>query len=206
MIHHRIIHKDTISEEEHCSLVELCADFRNHENYSDENWQSNPKSLLYKLYFTDSLHSKNGGLVLVYDDLRLVHIAGFTRSEFHGDIFLGGVRTLTVPKYRHRLLMSSYSVPMLTAAVIEMGGKMIMYTFDKDKSLYKIFVNKKFNLFLRNRQTEFDVDTVYGGMQPYEHAVYINYTVQHVLYKYVDTNFNFDWQLIRVQNDIQNRQ
>lgn len=204
MIHYRIIHKDTIDPTEHQSLLELCAGFRNHENYSDENWRSNHKSLLYRLYNTDSLHSSNGGLVMVYDDLKLVHIAGFTRSYFHSDVFIGGVRTLTVPEYRHQLLMSTYSVPALTAKVIEMSGKMIMYTFDKDKSLYKIFVNKKFNLFLKNRQSEFDVEQVYGGMQPYEHPVYVNYTVQHVLYKYLDPSFSFDWELIRLKNDIQN--
>lgn len=204
MIHHRIIHKDAISIAENRSLMKICARFRNHENYSDENWQDNPKSLLYKLHETEAFHSDNGGLVMVYDDLELVHIAGFTRSDFHNDVFIGGVRTLTVPEYRHQLLMSTYSVPALTAKVIEMSGKMIMYTFDKDKSLYKIVVNKKFNLFLKNRQSEFDVEQVYGGMQPYEHPVYVNYTVQHVLYKYLDPSFSFDWELIRLKNDIQN--
>jgi hypothetical protein len=181
-------------------LIKFCSNFRELENFSDVGWMTNNRCLLFKFFVKKFFKTADGGLVLVFDDDTLVHASGYYRSTFDPDVFLTGVRTVTLPCYRHKLLMSSYNVPLQTEGVRKLGGKMMMYTFDKDKSLYNLFVNKKFNLFLRNRYDEFNVNEIYGDLTPYEHPVYVNYTTQNVLYKLLDPAFEFEWSKIRLKN------
>lgn len=203
MIETKLVHSNTISDLDNQRLLEFCSNFRDLENYSDVDYSNNNRSLLYKFHHTDIFTSNRGGLVLIYNSGRLVQVSGYNRSDFHPDIFICGVRTITLPEFRHNLYMSTYNVPLQTQLVTELGGKMMVYCFDtsQSKSVYNLVVNNKFNLFLRNRGSEFtDHALIYRDLTALEFPVWINYTLQNVLYKLLDPDFKFDWSTITVNN------
>jgi len=196
----KIVNSETIDKNDIEKIINLCSQFRDLENYSDVDWGNNPKCLLYKLLKTNIFGQNHGGLILLYDNNDIVHLSGFNRSEFHPEVFICGVRTLTRKDHRHKLYMSTYTVPAQTNHVLKLGGRMTIYCFDKNKSMYRIFTKNKFNLFLKNKINEFDIESIYKGLTPYEDPVYINYTVHNVLYKMLDNDFIFNWNLIKVPN------
>jgi hypothetical protein len=131
----KIVNLETIDKNDIEKIVNLCSQFRDLENYSDVNWENNPKCLLYKLLKTNIFSQDHGGLTLLYDNNEIVHLSGFNRSEFHPEVFICGVRTLTRKDYRHKFLMSTYAVPVQTKLVLDLGGRMTIYCFDKNKSI-----------------------------------------------------------------------
>lgn len=196
-----VTHSDTVDTKIMQDIIKLCSEFPELENYTVVDWENNVKSMLYKFIKTDAFLEKNGGFILFYDNDELVCMSGYSRSDFDNNVFICGIRTLTKTSHRHKLIMSNYIIPEQTKAVLKLNGKMMMYCFYQDKSVYNIIKKNKFNLFLKNNGSKFqNDDLIYRGLTSYDDLVEVNYTVQNVLYKMLDDKYEFDWNLIRVKN------
>jgi hypothetical protein len=194
----KLIHGDSLSNEEFEMIKDFCSKNRDLENYTDIGWKEKPYTLLYKLKNTDEFYKGRGGFYLLIKDGAIIHITGFNRSQFHPEVYICGVRTLTDKEHRHNLLMSNFTVPAQHKEICSLGGKMVIYCFDTANkfNLYHIVKNKKFNLFLKNKQNDYETEEVYKDLVPHDNIVKINYTRHNVLYKLLDKNFVFDWSLI----------
>lgn len=186
-------------------LVDLLAEFPDLPNFSMLNWPENRASLMYKLVTGASYTTNRGGIFALSDGEKYLAISGFHRLEIEDgkwsdDVFVCGSRTLVRREYRHHLLVSTYLIPAQYQAVRKRQGKMMIFCFDssEESSLYKIYKDGKFNLFLRNKLSNFD--EIYGDMKIHDKPVYVNFTKHNVLYKKLDPNFEFDWSTIEVKD------
>lgn len=187
-------------------IVEICAEFPGLKNFSLENWKENPSSLMFKLVNTNDFSPTRGGIFMLHDGRKTIAISGFHKlntgaDRYDPDVYICGVRTLVREEYRHHLLVSTYLIPAQYNEVKKRNGKMMIFCFDASDpfSLYNVYKNGKFNLFLKNKLKNFD--EIYGNMVPHDKQVYINYTKHNVLYKKLDPDFNFDWSKIEVKDD-----
>lgn len=186
----KIITRENCTIGDLADIMNLCSENRHLENFSDIDWENNPKCLVYKLMNTDIFSNKNGAYILVYENNKLAHMSGFNKSDFDENIYICGVRTLTRKTYQHKLLMSKYMLPIQTEEVRKRGGKMMIFCFENGGSLFNVIKKGKFNLFLKNQSSKYDV---YKDLTAYDNPVYINHTKHYVLYKQLDDQFNFDW-------------
>lgn len=193
----KVLTKQNCRVEVFNDIVSLCAENRGLENFSDVNWSTNLKSLLYKLIFTDVFSEENGAYLLLYDKGKLIHMSGFSKSDFDKNVYICGIRTLTRQQDQHKLLMSKYMLPRQEEEVRMRGGKVMMFCFDNGGSLFNVLQKGKFNLFLQNNLGKFDF---YRDLTAHNQPVYINSTKHYVLYKPLDYRYKIDWEKIHYDN------
>jgi hypothetical protein len=197
----RTIHSDKYTQQDIDDIVELLSTRNTKDiNYDIQDWESKPYTLLHVFLNTTRFSSKNGGLLLVYQNEKCCCVSGYNRSEFNSDIFILGARTYIDPKYRHQLLMSSVVIPNQLEKILGVA-KMAIFLFDRrnEFNLYDIFVSGKLNLFLKNKYYEFR--NIWDNLQAVEHPISI-YTgiTQNALYIKLDRDFEFDWLTLKATN------
>lgn len=195
----KIIYRDQFIESDITDLEFLLKD-STRKNYQTKDWQTNPHSLFYRFFKTSQFQTNTGGLVLLYHNDIIKAVSGFTRSHFHDNIYILGVRTFIANDLRHHLVMSNILIPEQIKQV-QQQAKCVIFLFDPaDKSnLYNIVRNQKLNLFLKNKLKTFS--HLWKNLQAIEFPISIyNNIVQNALYIKLHENFEFDWNTVKAHD------
>lgn len=190
-----IVYSKKINNSSFYNILELCKNNQENTNYSID-WKKYPNSILHALIEQDRFSKENGGMVLLYNNRKLIALSGYNRSPFDYNIFLLGSRTLVDKDYRNNQFISSYIIPTQINESKKLGAKICAFTFDVTNkfSLYNVFINNKLRLLLKNK-----IFDSYENLQALNHTVNIYNTEQNVLYIELE-NYKYDWtQLHRSQ-------
>ena len=197
----KIIHGDDYSESDILEIKNLLSSYDGGVNYSVDDWQNKPYTLLYVFLKTDRFHKRNGGLVLVYHQDELCAISGYNVSNFDQNVYILGARTFIKKDYQHQLIMSSYMIPVQIEQVRD-RAKMVIFLFDVENkfNLYTIYTSGKLNQFLKNKLGHFN--DLWQDLQACEFPISIfKNTIQNCLYIKLTKDFVFDWDSIRYIKD-----
>lgn len=189
----KIVYSQHVDSSSYNDILDLCKNNQENTNYSVD-WENHTNSLLFALINQNRFAKENGGMVLLYNQQKLIGVSGYNRSPFNDNIFLLGSRTLVDKENRNNQLVSSYIIPTQISESKKLGAKICAFTFDVSNkfSLYQVFINSKLNLLLHNK-----IFSIYENLKALEYPVNIYNTEQNVLYIELE-NYTYDWtQLLR---------
>lgn len=199
------ITSETVTPQIERDLTAFCADAvrdQKHpvQNWSGTDWENSPASLLYCLKEERRFAEDRGRLHLLYHGDRLIALNGVYRSDFHPAVFIGGVRTFTLPEYRTRDVFergtfphSDHVFPVQLAWARSQGAKMFWLTFN-DHNLWlaqwglRIGTGKAAILGLRGSPAAREF---YAGFKMHPKKLLVKSVPQHVLFKTLDPSFEF---------------
>lgn len=172
------------------------------QNWNGTDWENSPASLMYCLLEEKRFSQERGRLYLLYHGDRLVALNGIYRSDFHPEVFIGGVRVFTLPEYRTRDVFargtfahSDHIFPEQLAWARTQGAKMFWLTFN-DHNLWlaqwglRIATGKASVLGVRGSSTAREF---YRGFEMHPKKLLVKYIYQHVLVKRLDPSFEFSF-------------
>jgi hypothetical protein len=191
----KLMYSDDYDQMELDAAIELCRKNPDLPNYMIDEWEKKPGSLLYVFLKEKRFTRDKGGLLLLKENQKICGFSAFYQSPFHPDIYILGVRTLVSVEFRHNLLLSTYFIPK-QLELIKGRAKLALFTFDTNKpnNIYNIFQKGRLNLFLKNKLSSFPH---WENLKSVNYPVYIQNTLQNVLYLKLDQNFDYDWNLLR---------
>lgn len=203
-----LLHSDDYSEEQLAALDKFCriaGQESKHPasvNMDSSNWKTNKASLLYLLLIEGRFKKSNGGLYCYYEQDEIIAVSGFYKSDFDPDIYLCGVRSWVLKKYRLNLLLTEKIIPLQLEEISKRTGKAAVISFnDSTKSFAKLVErsNKspesKIKLFFGNRYPKMYEDMIF-----HEKPVIIKNTKQWILVKYLQPH-PFDWSSLEGINE-----
>lgn len=125
-------------------------------NYSVENWDQNPESLVYTLTKEKRFDEPNGFFQMIHDGKgEPIACGGCYRSDWSKDIWVAGVRTWTNPKYRKDWWHGNILLPNQLKKIEESQGKAMVFTFNEYNKnllnlLHRISINRTVSLGSNN--------------------------------------------------------
>ena len=188
-------------------LTEFCAQAEVDEKHPVENWagrawQTNSSTLLYCLLIEKRFSRDLGKLFILRHLGKIIAVSGVYRSDFHPQIFIGGVRTLTLPEFRSRgrqertTFHSDRLFPAQLQWAREMGAKAFLMTFnDHNFWLAQIALRAAtgraafLGLPMGAAAQQF-----YEGFELCPKKLFIKFVYQHTLIKKLDPEFNYSFQ------------
>lgn len=164
-------------------------------NMSIYDWQNNSASLFYVI-FKEGRFSKGRGIfnIVLHGDT-IVSVAGAYVSDFSSDIIIGGVRTWTDKEHRSRFIHGGMIMPTQYEWAFGVG-KMYLLSFND----YNIDLMNLVLRFGTNRSTKFGTKNAefYKDFIKHPTRLLIKNVPQWVLYKKIDTTWNYDFAGIEV--------
>lgn len=171
-------------------------------NMWDDDWNNNVNTLPYVLEKTDRFDNISGVFHILYDGSDIVACGGVYKSQFSSQIGIGGVRTWTDSKYRHRSLLREFLLPLHKAWCIEQQLKIIALTFNEyNKNLIEVFKRRRLGETKERISNREPHHVFYNGLNEVEFPVVIQYTKQWAIYESLDNQYVFDWNSIKWQGE-----
>ncbi len=167
------------------------------QNMQIENWQDCPSSLLYILLVEKRFKAQNGGLTLLMSDHSIIAVSGYYRSDFDSKIFIMGVRSWVLKKYRFNLLIAKHLIPYQFNKIKEMNGHTAAMTFNEaTKSFAFLIQRSNKNLEITNKFFfGKEYPDIYKDMILISEPLKIKNVKQWVLIKKISAS-NFDWSVL----------
>ena len=165
-------------------------------NMWDDDWQNKANTLPYILTKTNKYKGNEGVFYIVYDDAKIVACGGVSRLATNAFIAIAGTRTWIAEEYRHQNIARNYLLPEHKAWAIKNNCKQIAITFnDYNKNIITVW--KRNRLGEKNRGPRQPRHICYSNFNEVPFPVTIQYTPQWVIYEKLDTDWKFDWEIIR---------
>lgn len=169
-------------------------------NMQIDNWQNISSSLLYLLLIEKRFTPRNGGLLLLMEGPKAIGVSGYYRSDFDSGIFLMGVRSWVLKKYRFNLLIAKYLLPYQLEKIKNLGAHTVAITFnDATKPFAKLIERSNRNSKSKNKfffGSEYP--DIYKDMTFLDEPMKIKNVKQWVLIKQLSPS-NFNWSQLRWQ-------
>jgi hypothetical protein len=167
-------------------------------NMQVENWQNSPSSLLYLLLQEKRFDIKNGGLTLLMCDNSIIAISGYYRSDFDSNIFIMGVRSWVLKKYRFHLLIAKYLLPYHLNKIQQMNGHTAAITFNEATKSFAFLIERSNKNVTKENKFFFgkEYPEIYKDMVLIREPMKIKNVKQWVLIKKISAS-NFDWSTLK---------
>lgn len=170
-------------------------------NMQVDSWQENKASLLYLLLVEKRFLQEKGGLQLLVSDDEIVAVSGFYRSDFDAGIYLMGVRSWVLKKYRFNLMVATYLLPHQLEQIKKRGAHTAAISFNESTQAFAKLIARS------NKNSEKDIPSklkfffgenypdLYKDMALWNKPVKIKGVRQWVLIKKLLPS-NFDWNTL----------
>jgi hypothetical protein len=164
-------------------------------NMWDDNWQNKANTLPYILTKTNKYKGNEGAFYIVYDDEKVIACGGVSKLATNAFIALAGTRTWIAAEYRHQSIARNYLLPEHKAWAIKNNCKQVALTFnDYNKNIITIWKRTRLGEKRSPRESR---HLCYSNFNEVPFPVTIQYTSQWVIYEKIDTEWKFDWEIIR---------
>ena len=164
----------------------------------DNNWQDKANTLPYILTKTNKYKGNEGAFYIVYHGKKVIACGGVSKLATNAFIALAGVRTWIATDYRHQSIARNYLLPKHKAWAIKNNCKQVALTFnDYNKNIITIW---KRNRLGESRSPREPRHMCYSNFNEVLFPVIIQYTPQWVIYEKLDTEWEFNWTLLKVNN------
>lgn len=167
------------------------------QNMQLENWELNNKSLLYLLLIERRFLFDKGGLLLLYEDQKIVATSGYYQADFDQGVYLMGVRSWVLKEYRFNLLVAMYLLPEQLKQIQKRGGHSAVISFNESTRSFAKLIERsnknpemKLKFFFGEKYPE-----IYKDMVLWERPVKIKSVKQWILIKKLSEN-TFDWNTL----------
>ena len=163
-------------------------------NMWSDDWENNPKTLMYMLCKTELLAGSNGDYHVIFDEQGDVACsAGVYKSDF--DSLFGLSTRLWVQKKYRNLYLAGYNLQMeMKKWCLHNGCKAGGMSFNEyNKNLKYLFIRRRGAPELTQK------NMYYNGLWEVEYPVDIKYTKQWLIYEKFDLTYEFDWNSIRAK-------
>ena len=169
-------------------------------NMQIDNWQNISSSLLYLLLIEKRFTPGNGGLLLLMEGPKAIGVSGYYRSDFDSGIFLMGVRSWVLKKYRFNLLIAKYLLPYQLEKIKNLGAHTVAITFnDATKPFAKLIERSNKNSESKNKFFfGREYPDIYKDMTFLKEPMRIKNVKQWVLIKQISPS-QFNWAQLRWQ-------
>lgn len=202
----RTVSSDKISEKEMRDLIAFCNEAIKDKkldlkNWSVENWQNSPHSLLYCLCKERRFSEDRGLFYMLYAGGRLQAISGVYRSDWApNEIAIGGVRTCTLPRARSSSIAvhggfyhGDHIMPAQVEWARSKGLKAFILTFNETNlwlAKFILRIHQGRSVLLGYKLTD-KARELYQDFYLYPKKLIIKNTLQWVLVKKLDEDFVF---------------
>ena len=204
----KILYSDKYDAKELKDLEIFCAEAgleKEHEasaNMDAKNWQNNKASLLYLLLIEKRFITGHGGLYCLYKNEEIIAVSGYYRSDFHAEIFLFGVRSWVLKKYRLNLIIAEKFLPHHLKDIKNLKGQIAIISFNETTKSFAHLIARA------NRSSQASSKFFFGDRYPgiyrdmifYPQPVCIKNSKQWILIKKLD-QMDFDWSKIVWKED-----
>jgi len=158
-------------------------------------------SLVYILENTDRFLYPNGEFNILFYNSLIVGCAGVYKSLFSNEIALAGTRAWLSKEFRNKHILREYFLPNHKLWAKMNYCKAVALCFNEyNKSLIKVFKRTRLGESSSRVNFKEPKHLFYNGICEIDFPVIIQHTKQYVIYEKLDTNFMFDWQLIKYNN------
>ena len=166
-------------------------------NMFDDNWESMPNTLPYKL-FVEQIYN-NGMFNVALDNDNIIACSGCYTSSFHKDILISGSRTWVNKEYRTKRISTEYMLPVEKKWAIDNNYKIIALTFNEyNKNIITAFTRNGLGYSVTPKDS---INRLFhSNMNVVSFPVTIQYTKQYVIYEKL-TDWDFDWKTINTQSE-----
>jgi hypothetical protein len=166
-------------------------------NMWDEN-ENSKHTILYKLDKTPTFTEPNGIFFILFYNDQIVGCSGVYKSSFSNEIYIAGARTWIDKRFRNQSVIKEYFFPMQKKWVIDKAGKIIALTFNEyNKNIIEIFKRNRLGEKNNRINKRSEGDLFFNGINVLDFPVNINYTKQWICYEQLESNFVFDWEIIK---------
>ena len=164
-------------------------------NMWDDNWSNKANTLPYILTKTNKYKGNEGAFYIVYDDEKIIACGGVSKLATNAFIALAGTRTWIATEYRNLSIARNYLLPEHKAWAIKNNCKQVALTFnDYNKNIIAIWKRMR----LGEKRTPREPRHIfYSNFNEVPFQVNIQYTTQWVIYEKLDSNWDFNWQIIK---------
>jgi hypothetical protein len=164
-------------------------------NMWDDNWSNKANTLPYILTKTNKYKGNEGAFYIVYDDEKIIACGGVSKLATNAFIALAGTRTWIATEYRNLSIARNYLLPEHKAWAIKNNCKQVALTFnDYNKNIIAIWKRMR----LGEKRTPREPRHIfYSNFNEVPFQVNIQYTTQWVIYEKLDSDWDFNWQIIK---------
>lgn len=167
-------------------------------NLWSANWETNAHTLPYLLTKTDRFNGSNGEFFILRDGDKFVACGGVYISEFSTDVAIAGARTWVNKEYRHLALNKDYLLVEYKAWAVDNKLKTIALSFnDYNKNMIQIFKRGRLGERVGRIAGRKPKHLFYSGLHEVNFPVTIQHTPQWVIYEKLDSDFNFNWGVLK---------
>lgn len=165
-----------------------------HVNMWDEDWENNPATLPYLVYYSQRFKKDQGDVYALLKFGEVIAISGVNKSNFDPYVALGGVRTWVIKPYRGKFLVGRHICPLQLKWAKERNFKTLCLTFNEyNKRLIPYF--KRSGLGIQKKRNPNSL--FYNGQYHVDYPLCINNTKQYVIYHKIDESYEPNWHQIR---------
>jgi len=163
-------------------------------NMWSEDWETNNSTLPYLIYKKKRLVDPKGEFYILKINGKIEAMAGVYISDFDENVALGGVRAWVNKKYRAQFLIGKYILPLQLTWSKQKKCKLFFLTFNEyNKNLINSIKRSGFGI-VKNRTPN---KLFYNGVFESPFPCNIQHTKQWVVYDKIDKSYNFNWEVIR---------
>lgn len=164
-------------------------------NMWDDNWSNKANTLPYILTKTNKYKGNEGAFYIVYDDEKIIACGGVSKLATNAFIALAGTRTWIATEYRNLSIARNYLLPEHKAWAIKNNCKQVALTFnDYNKNIIAIWKRMRLGEKRTPREPR---HMFYSNFNEVPFQVNIQYTTQWVIYEKLDSDWDFNWQIIK---------
>ena len=164
-------------------------------NMWDDNWSTKSNTLPYILTKTNKYKGTEGAFYVVYDDEKVIACGGVAKLATNSFVALAGTRTWIASEYRNQSIARNYLLPEHKAWAIKNRCKQVALTFnDYNKNIIAIWKRTRLGEHRTPREPR---HMFYSNFNEVPFQVDIQYTNQWVIYEKLDTEWKFNWEIIR---------
>ncbi|MFZ3229645.1 MAG: hypothetical protein WA160_05540 [Pseudobdellovibrio sp.] len=197
------LHSDNPNEEQVAKIKDFCqkaVDENKHAsraNMQVDSWEEKNASLLYLLIIEKRFLKEKGGLLLLLLDDQIIAVSGYYLSSFDEKIFILGVRSWVLKKYRLNLLIANWLLPYQIEQVkIRRGHTAIISFNEANKAFAKLIERSNKNPEIKNKFFFGEnYPEIYKDMIYFAKPVKIKNVKQWILIKKIEPS-SFDWNSI----------
>ena len=163
------------------------------------NWQKNPSTLPYILERSNRFRGPMGSFHVIFDQDEIIGCGGIYRSEFNSSLCLAGTRTWLDKRYRNQSVIRNFLLPIHKEWAIKNNCKSIALCFNSyNKNIIEIFKRRRLGEQIDRFKNQKPRHLFYTGVHTVDFLVNIQHTPQWVIYEKLDSDYSFNWEMIKV--------
>ena len=180
-------------------LKQINTDDPANENMWSDDWKNKPNTLPFILTNTNKFVGDAGAFHVAFDGDRIIACGGVQIAHFSNKIALCGIRTWVLPEYRNKMIIAKYLLPKDKAWAISRGCKQVALSFNEyNKNLAKLWTRIRAGEEADRISKRTQDMMFYNDANELDKPITIQYTPQWVIYERLDPEWNFNWNLLKV--------